>query len=234
LSNEAIEIAKTATNITSIDQLKLVNTGCDSYVAHMKEFKHLSKDYTVGELTTTIQQLKSPDTKHLVLTGGESLLKPQQLFYSEFLSNRALGFTHVTFETNGTQQVTKEMATMMQADNKEYIFSVSTKLSNSGETHKRRVIPGAIHSYQTYGAMVYLKFVIQSADDINEVNSILQEYAAANIDLSRLTVYFMPCGGTVEEYTKYKALVKEIAKNTPNVQFSERAHLDWYGNAWST
>lgn len=231
-SEQALYVIPLTAIITKLDELPLVSTGCDSYAAHMKEFKYLSTEMTVEQLIGNILELHNDQT-HLVLTGGEPLLKRQQLFYSKMLLDPRLDrFTHITFETNGTQTLTPELAETISSSNKKFIFSVSPKLSNSGESRKRAIKPDAIYSYYKTNHMVYLKFVVQAESDADEIDDVLLEYY--NNGVPPLRVYFMPCGGTVEEYRKYKELVRGIAEQHSHVSFSERLHLDLYGNAWST
>jgi 7-carboxy-7-deazaguanine synthase len=97
-----------------LNDLPLVSTGCDSYVAVYPEFKHFNKEYNATDLFVEITNLIMSNRQHqfansifdthIVFTGGEPLLWQQQLvdlLYNLF-SN---GFKNITFETNGTQLI---------------------------------------------------------------------------------------------------------------------------------
>lgn len=240
--SKSAELAITAGAVAkSIADLPLVSTGCDSYAAHMRDFRHLSTLHTADSLIDEILNLV-PDTEklnpafytHLVLTGGESLLPRNQDFYLDVLTSPRLAqFISVTFETNGTQLLTPEFVQMLEdtSVNRKYTFSISAKLSNSGETRARAIKPAVVKQYQEVGNLAYLKFVVQAAEDVTEICSVLLEYYANGV--RPIDVYLMPCGGTVEQYKKYKDLVKHLAE-TNDFIFSQRLHLDLYGNSWST
>lgn len=241
LSDEAIHAIPFGAFARSLEDLPLVTTGCDSYAAHMKEFRHLSTLHTAESLIDEILAL-IPDNEinnpvyytHLVLTGGESLLQRNQDFYIDVLTSKRLApFISVTFETNGTQMLTPAFIEMLKntSANRKYTFSISAKLSNSGESRKRAIKPQVVKQYQEVGQLAYLKFVVQSEDNIAEINSVLDEYYSNGVN--PIDVYLMPCGGTIEQYKKFKDLVHQLSQSN-NFKFSQRLHLDLYGNSWST
>ena len=100
---------------TSYDDLPLVHTGCDSYASWDVRFKHLSPMLTVSAIVDRIQELlpnsKFGNDKHLILTGGEPLLGWQRSYIELFeeIRKRNMNLTHITFETNGTQQLQEDL-----------------------------------------------------------------------------------------------------------------------------
>ena len=133
------------TQFRVIDDLPLVSTGCDSYLSWDPRFKHLSPVYTTAELGHKFRALLpgrqwTPSTGndvHLVITGGEPLLGWQRAYPELLAAQLDLGLQNVTFETNGTQPVQDELRKFINdpfgGDRIEFTFSISPKLSASGE-----------------------------------------------------------------------------------------------------
>ena len=171
-STEADEVAKNIHLYTDFLELPLVNTGCDSYASWHPAFKDLSHTLTHDDLIEKMLVL-TPNKQweqhngndvHLVITGGEPLLGWQR-GYEELLSQGGMSdLKNITFETNGTQKLQpkfKEYLTdwAFGSDEREITFSVSPKLSASGESWSDAIKPEIVIDYQTYGT-VYLKFVV--------------------------------------------------------------------------
>jgi hypothetical protein len=152
----------------TFEELPLVNTGCDSYASWHPDFKHLSPTYTVEELVDKMTALlprgnwlqPNGNPVHLVITGGEPLLGWQRA-YPELLDVlHERGLRHITFETNGTQDLTREFKDYLRNWFGEITFSVSPKLSVSGESWEDAIKPDVVWDYETYG-VTYLKFVVE-------------------------------------------------------------------------
>jgi organic radical activating enzyme len=183
--------------------------------------------------------------EHLVITGGEPLLGWQRAF-PEFLSHPSMhGLKEITFETNGTQPLSAEFSEYLDkwlwhedhpwVDHKhpgferEITFSVSAKLSCSGEKAEDAIKPEIVASYQRVGH-VYLKFVIATEDDANEALAAVEQYRAAGFEGS---VYFMPVGGVESVYHLNNRTVADLAMKN-GIRYSDRLQVPLFKNAWAT
>lgn len=236
------DLANVVHFFSNFEELPLAHTGCDSYASWHPAFKHLSPNYTIDQTIDKLLAL-TPNNRwrqnngndvHLVITGGEPLLGWQQL-YPELLSNsRMEDLKHLTFETNGTQLVRDELQTYLfeeytrfGRDYDDLTFSVSPKLSASGETWADAVKPEVVVDYQRLG-YVYLKFVVATLEDFDEVDQAVSEYRAAGFGGQ---VYVMPVGGTDESYfANIRQVADEALKR--GYRYSPRLHVDIWSNGW--
>ena len=231
---EVMNVIKNIDNYEKLEDLPLVHTGCDSYPSVYPEFKRFSKDKTIDQVVDGILELlphKIWVDEHLVITGGEPLLGWQRV-YPELLGHRHMGsLKELTFETNGTQPLTDEFKEYLKlwGDRDHITFSVSAKLSNSGESREDAIKPNVVVDYQSVG-FTYLKFVISNEDDLKEVlktTTIYRDHGFTG------PVYVMPCGGTTESFNlTYKEVADLALKN--GLRYSDRLHIRLYGNEWST
>ena len=187
-STEADEVAKNVHLYSDFNSLPLVNTGCDSYASWHPEFKHLSPVYETGEVIDRMLAL-TPNRRwaqdngndvHLVITGGEPLLGWQRVYEELLSADRMQDLENLTFETNGTQNLQLRFTDYLEHWNKvgrEITFSVSPKLSASGESWSDAICPNTVLSYQDYGT-AYLKFVVDSERHFDEVDQAVSEYRA--------------------------------------------------------
>ena len=240
-SMEAEDVAKNVHLYKDFNSLPLVNTGCDSYASWHPAFKELSPNYDTKDLVDRMLAL-TPNNKwtqdngndvHLVITGGEPLLGWQRT-YEELLSHDGMkDLRNLTFETNGTQTLQPkfidfllEWAERNWEDN-EITFSVSPKLSASGEKWEDAIRPEIVRMYQDYGT-VYLKFVVDSEAHFNEVDRAVKEYRAVGFSGK---VYVMPQGGVVTPYAENRVRVADWAL-ARGYNYSPRLHVDLWGNGW--
>ena len=113
--------------------------------------------------------------------------------------------------------------------NIEFTFSVSAKLSASGESWDDAILPEVVNSYHNYGT-VYLKFVIDKDSDIKEVERAVKAYKDYGLECD---VYLMPVGGTdVKYFSNYKAVAEMAMKK--GWKYSPRLQVDIWRNAWGT
>ena len=241
-STEADQVAKNIHLYKDFLELPLVNTGCDSYASWHPAFKDLSHTLTHNELIAKMlaltpnhrwQQDNGNDV-HLVITGGEPLLGWQR-GYEELLSQDAMSdLKNITFETNGTQTLQLAFRIFCQkwrfpepGVTREITFSVSPKLSASGELWSDAIKPEIIADYQSNGT-VYLKFVVDSEAHFEEVDRAVAAYRAAGF---RGVTYVMPQGGVVTPYAQNRVNVADWAL-TRGYNYSPRLHVDLWGNGW--
>jgi organic radical activating enzyme len=221
-------------------ELPLVKTGCDSYSSIYPEFKKFVQKKDHNELTEEIFKLL-PNNEwgdvHLVITGGEPLLGWQRAYPDLLMHEKTRhNLTEITFETNGTQALTPEFETYLFEEFTRYgrdydklTFSVSPKLSVSGEKWEDAIQPEVVRQYQTVG-YTYLKFVVASKYDVAEAEKAVQQYRAAGFGGP---VYIMPCGGEEEMYNLNKTQVAELALQK-GWRYSDRLQIPLFKNAWGT
>jgi 7-carboxy-7-deazaguanine synthase len=153
----------------------------------------------------------------VVVTGGEPMIAPEIIALTERLRGLDL---HITVETAGTvfQPVACDL------------MSISPKLANStpngrwAAQHDRlRIQPGVLlelmarYPYQ-------LKFVIEKADDLDEVRALI---GALRADRSR--VILMPEGTDRDRLRERAVWLAEICKQE-GFRFSPRLHVDLWGH----
>jgi len=237
MSSERDVIAIKAEDYTDYKSLPLVSTGCDSYASWDPRFKHLSPVLStvsiVDSILTILPHGRWMD-EHLVITGGEPLLGWQRA-YPELLSNENMrSLKEITFETNGTQELSQDLSIYLQQwkinrEKNALTFSVSPKLSISGEKWSEAICPSIIRQYESIG-FVYLKFVIATSEDALEADVAVQEFRNGGF---RGPVYFMPCGG-VESLYNLNAKNVAIEAMNRGYRYSDRLQVPLFKNEWGT
>ena len=168
--------------------------------------------------------------RYIVITGGEPLLGWQRAYQELFDHDHMRGIKNVTFETNGTQKLQPKFKTYLNewlAGHNELTFSVSPKLSASGEIWDEAIKPEVVAEYQEVGT-VYLKFVIDSEVHFEEVDRAVTEYRRAGFEG---VVYVMPQGGVVAPYAENRVNVADWAL-ARGYYYTPRLHVDLWGNGW--
>ena len=237
MSSERDVIAIKAEDYTDYKSLPLVSTGCDSYASWDPRFKHLSPVLStvsiVDSILTILPHGRWMD-EHLVITGGEPLLGWQRA-YPELLSNENMrSLKEITFETNGTQELSQDLSIYLQQwkinrEKNALTFSVSPKLSISGEKWSEAICPDIIRQYESIG-FVYLKFVIATSEDAIEADKAVKEFRNGGF---RGPVYFMPCGG-VESLYNLNAKNVAIEAMNRGYRYSDRLQVPLFKNEWGT
>jgi organic radical activating enzyme len=242
MSHEATDIAATHSMITpfqTYEELPLVSTGCDSYASWMPEFKDLSPMLTTDAIAERIMEIlpyQRWEDEHLVITGGEPLLGWQRA-YPDLLNHPSMtGLKEITFETNGTQKLTPEFKKYLQEwsqnppfVSREVTFSVSAKLSCSGEERHEAIKPDVVCEYQEVGN-TYLKLVIATQEDAEEALETLDIYRAEGFTGH---CYLMPVGGVESVYTLNNRRVAELAMKH-GLRYSDRLQVPLFKNEWGT
>ena len=237
LSNEAINIDPS--KYSDYRSLPLVSTGCDSYASWDPRFKHLSPvldtDQIVDEIVRTLPHKQWQD-EHLVITGGEPLLGWQRSYPDLLRHPKMRGLKEITFETNGTQPITEEFGDyliewlMPQIDfSRQLTFSVSAKLSCSGEPREEAIRPDIVCQYESLG-YTYLKFVVATEADAAEALEVAEIYKSEGFEGP---VYLMPVGGVESVYSMNNKAVAELALKH-GLRYSDRLQVPLFKNAWGT
>lgn len=159
-----------------------------------------------------------PAYRHVVLTGGEPMLFPEIVPLSQRLRQAGL---HITVETAGTVYQAVECDLM----------SISPKLANStpddpvwGPRHERCRLPADILQRLTREFAHQLKFVVQTPDDLPEIQSIQALCGTLNE-----RVLLMPEGVDASKLQERSAWLVELCKQT-GYRFTPRLHVLLYGH----
>jgi 7-carboxy-7-deazaguanine synthase len=223
---------------TRYEELPLVSTGCDSYASWDPRFKDLSPMLTSEAIADRIMEIipfGEWRDEHLVITGGEPLLGWQRA-YPDLLNNpKMAGLKEITFETNGSQALTEEFKESLNTwknaygIDREITFSVSAKLSNSGEKREEAIRPDLVKDYETVG-YTYLKFVVATEVDAQEAIMTAGIYRAYGFEGP---IYLMPVGGVESVYNLNNRRVAELAM-AHGLRYSDRLQVPLFKNEWGT
>ncbi len=174
-------------------------------------------------LEELMTELTSFNCEHVVITGGEPLLVPEMISFTQQLKAKS---HFITFETAGT----------VLQDVKADLMSISPKLANStpvgtsweSRHNARRHQPEVIR--EMVARFPYqIKFVIDQPHDLNDVEEWLKEFP----EIESENIYLMPQGTELEELQSKESWLTEEA-NSRNWQISPRKHIELFGNTRGT
>jgi organic radical activating enzyme len=233
-------VAAEVKKFLSYKELPLVSTGCDSYASWDPRFKHLSPVLdtdSVAEAVVDSLPYKEWKEEHLVITGGEPLLGWQRAYPDLLEHPKMRALKEITFETNGTQELTDTFKDYLDRwgwgvpgnFDRQITFSVSPKLSVSGEKWDDAIKPEIIADYSMVG-YAYLKFVVASQEDADEAEKAVEAYRAAGF---KGPVYLMPGGGVESVYHMNNRAVAELAMKK-GYRYSDRLQVPLFKNEWGT
>ena len=237
---EVAVVIKDIDQYNAFKDLPLVRTGCDSYASWHPSFKDLSPVLTTDAIVERIMEILPHGEwrdEHLVITGGEPLLGWQRA-YPDLLSHPKMqGLKEITFETNGTQEISREFASYLHTwahhhDRdfwREITFSVSAKLPCSGEKWEEAILPKVVCDYEEYGT-AYLKFVIATEQDFADAECAIAAYRTAGFTGH---VYLMPVGGVETVYAMNNRNVALLAMKH-GLRYSDRLQVPLFKNEWGT
>ena len=236
-NQEVMNIIKDVEKYKNFKDLPLVSTGCDSYSSVYTEFKsyvtHSDSDSIADSICDILPRGRWMD-EHLVITGGEPLLGWQRSYPSLLSHEKMRSLQELTFETNGTQAISNEFGQYLNDWQKmrakdAITFSVSPKLSISGEKWEEAICPDIVASYKLYG-FVYLKFVVATREDVQEAERAVDAYRKKGFTGP---VYLMPCGGVESVYSLNARNVAIEAMNR-GWRYSDRLQVPLFKNEWGT
>ena len=231
-------IAKDIDKYSTYEELPIVATGCDSYASWDPRFKHLSPMMETDGIADRICELLPGDgweDEHLVITGGEPLLGWQRAYPDLLEHPKMKSLSEITFETNGTQKLQssfKDYLHRWSSDTRcktDITFSVSAKLSCSGEDPAEAIRPDIVCEYEEVG-YTYLKFVVATEQDAEEALEATDIYRAEGFTGP---VYLMPVGGTEGVYELNNRRVAELAMAN-GLRYSDRLQVPLFKNEWGT
>jgi organic radical activating enzyme len=194
---------------------------CDSFYASDIAFRDEWQKY--GNAIDLIQEVDKliPNYKvDIVLTGGEPLLYWNDVEFQKFMKHYVEGGYHLTIETNGSIDI--ELKEEWQ---KKLLFSMSVKLSNSGESLSKRVNIKTLSHIIDFVDESYLKFVVSS----DSLETATQEIDDILVQIPPCEVYLMPLGDTAESIDKNSASVIELAIKK-GFKYSDRLHIRVWNN----
>lgn len=244
-------------DITRVEDLPVFSKGCDSSYTWSKKYRHLMHDKTAAELCDELEALLPhgkfvhPHTGqdvHLVLTGGEPMMKHNQKGMLELMQEferRGNLPKNVTIETNGTQPLTEDgraaikVITSRWNGSGKWFWSISPKLwSTAGEKAKRAIKPEVVREYYGLSRYGQLKYVVNgSTNSWIEVERHTRSFREFGI---LWDVWIMASGARkeelileVEDDLSHEAVIanEAIARG---YSFTTRAHVHIYGNKIGT
>ena len=193
--------------------------GCDTVYAVNKE--HFQKNWiqikSANELLNVLELYELPAHVDIVLTGGEPLLYANDEIFVKFLEKLHLAGHQVTFETNGSIAIDFEKYPIY----KKFIYALSVKLSNSGESQSKRVKGDIIYQIASNSKEAFFKFSI----DAESIDLALEEEIEnITIHSPKTKVYCMPLGGSKDEVEANTEPLIEFCKEK-GYNFSDRLHI---------
>ncbi len=241
-------------NIKKLEDLPVWKYGCDSSYSWSAKFKHLQHKKSVSEICYLIRQSmyhpSNPDglfnkpngtQQHMCFTGGEPLMKHAQLAAIDIIDYFATEGDfplYLTWETNGTQELTSEFASYFAEYPGEKFFSVSPKLfSVTGEKEKDAINPRVVADYNKLSHTGQLKFVVNGTVEAwNELEQTVAKMRDAGVTYP---VWVMGVGATLEaqkgteaNYIGESHIATEAFKRGYN--YSSRVHVHIWGNTMGT
>jgi 7-carboxy-7-deazaguanine synthase len=176
----------------------------------------------VMEIGAIVGEVDAAGYEHVVVTGGEPLLTPE---LPELLTALHEKQNYVTLETAATEfrEVTCDLV------------SISPKLANSTPDDKKRTGAAAGHekfrlnidAIQQYidRHKVQLKFVVESGDDLPEIEQILRQLSGIPAE----NIFLMCQARTKREHRELAPIVAAICLEK-NYRFAPRLHVQLWGN----
>ncbi len=194
---------------------------CDSFYASDIAFRDNWKKYEKCELLIEEINTFIPNYKvDIVITGGEPLLYWGDVEFQKLLKYYIDNGYHITIETNASIDID-----LNEIWHKNILFSMSVKLSNSGESLQKRININTLNNILDVSKQSYLKFVIDKdflSKASMEIDDILNQ-------ISQCDVYLMPLGDTAELIDKNSLSVIEFALEK-GYKYSDRLHIRVWNN----
>jgi organic radical activating enzyme len=194
---------------------------CDSFYASDSAFRDEWKKYNASdELIAEVAKLLPNYKVDIVITGGEPLLYWKEKAFQEFLKYYVDKKCLVTLETNASIDIE-----LNEEWHKKLLFSMSVKLSNSGEKLSKRVNIQTLKNVINNTNESYLKFVL----DKEFIPNATQEIEEIVSQIPPCEVYLMPLGDTSEIIDKNSLSVIEFALEK-GYKYSDRLHIRVWNN----
>ena len=195
--------------------------GCDTYYSVDPNFKKNWETMNYYELIERINGLiNSTEILHIkpdiIITGGEPLIMWKNDEFQKMLVYYISRGHKITIETNGSVNI--EFTKNYQ---KEIIFSISTKLSNSGEPEHKRININNLNNIFENTKYSYFKFVLGKEEidkRIEEILNILKDIPYY------VDIYAMPLGSNKKELEgNTKIVAEKVIKH--GWKYTDRLHI---------
>lgn len=194
---------------------------CDSFHASDIAFRDQWHKYETAEkLIEEVNRFLPAYKADIVLTGGEPLLYWDDKEFQKFMKHYIDKGYKLTLETNASLDIKIEHEWQ-----KELLFSMSVKLSNSGEPLNKRVNTLALKEIIENTKESYLKFVI----DKEFLSKASQEIDAITSRIPKCDIYVMPLGDTAKIIDQNSLSVIEYAIKK-GYMYSDRLHIRVWDN----
>jgi 7-carboxy-7-deazaguanine synthase len=187
---------------------------CDTKYAWDKE---AGRPYDIDEIIRTVQQLRC---KFVVITGGEPMVNEDMPHLVHELKNAS---KHITIETAGIAYIPDLPCDLM---------SISPKLSNSAPdaakasaAHEDSRLDIAVLQELVDKYDYQLKFVVDSQDDLPEIQQTIEKIGSINPE----KVMLMPQAATRDELLAKSPMVAEMCRQT-SFAFSQRLQVLLWNN----
>ena len=198
---------------------------CDSYYAVDMEFKNSWKSYEnyldiVNEVDKLLENCNYKNRVDIVITGGEPLLYWNNQEFQNLIKHYINKNHKLTIETNASLNID-----FQEEYQKNILFSMSVKLSNSLEPLKKRVNKSTLTKILENTKESYLKFVIGNdflENAIVEIEDILK-------NIPQCEVYLMPLGDTADQINKNCEDVINMAIEN-GFKYCDRLHIRVWDN----
>lgn len=233
--------------IKHINDLPVVQHGCDSFYSWHKNFRHLATTYETADdlMRDIIPMLYDGKWQHPVtgnyidldITGGESLMQQKNVIEIIEAANKISGGPKcVSIETNGTIPLTEEFISKFRSRTDSFDnllnFNISPKLYHvSGEKDAFKY--DTIIQYQDICDDGVLKIVINNDDRAwDELNEHVKNLKDLGL---HLPIFIMPVGATYEQQTD-SSILSNIADRAikEGYHISGRLHAVLWGNTMGT
>jgi 7-carboxy-7-deazaguanine synthase len=177
--------------------------------------------YSIEKIAQAVEQARS---KFVVITGGEPMMNPD---LPQLVQKLKASKKHITIETAGIAFIPALACDLM---------SISPKSSNSTPDDPKRVkihedsrLDIAVLRALIDGYSYQLKFVVDSEDDLPEIQQTIEEIG--NVDLDK--VMLMPQAATRDELLAKSPMVAELCKRT-GFAFCHRLQVMLWNNKRGT
>lgn len=169
------------------------------------------------EVSQAVEFIVGFKCDNIVLTGGEPLLHQADLLALIHALDAMGPNFRFEVETNGTRVPECELAENIDQ------FNVSPKLANSQVPKSQRIVDKSM-MYFASQPNAYFKFVVDSSQDIEEVDQLVSAYS-----IESRRVLLMPQGTSSKVLREKGPALVEVCK-ARGFRFSDRLHVHLYGD----
>ena len=231
-------------DIKSIDKIEdlpeqVYEYGCDSVYSWSAKFKHLQHEMTVDEVVEKMKQALGNNFQlllcgkvHLIFTGGEPLMKFNQVAMVEIIEHlidKYNAWLSITIETNGTQFMSDELEAVLIKNHIELTVSCSPKLLHtSGEQPDKAIKPDVIASLMNISDLRVLKFVVSNSEEAKR-EFLETVKIMTDCTLFEPFVYLMPEGPNKHRVEDSSTAIAVFAMQH-GYRFSDRLHARLWDN----